>query len=307
MLDMSGVPPPAAGADADAGAGADAGADTDADADTDTDADADTDAGADADTTIRQDPYRKLQVDLTLTPPPSKASLPVDLSLTPPQPFKNPSFIDLSLTPPLAPTPLEVTDGHQRPLAMDFTLTPPPPGQPCRPIDLSLTPPAPQEKSLIMDLTLSPPSYIDLSLSPPNSTKSHIPDSPAAQQTECSNPDADKVSGLATTADERISSSATTADERTSSLATTANECVSGSGTNADAKFLTFSLDKEVEPPHTLTFVTNATHTGNIESFHLTIPTERPDPSDILGSYKLVDIFEEDGVCPFELFHFLYY
>ena len=275
--------------------------------DTDTDADADTDAGADADTTIRQDPYRKLQVDLTLTPPPSKASLPVDLSLTPPQPFKNPSFIDLSLTPPLAPTPLEVTDGHQRPLAMDFTLTPPPPGQPCRPIDLSLTPPAPQEKSLIMDLTLSPPSYIDLSLSPPNSTKSHIPDSPAAQQTECSNPDADKVSGLATTADERISSLATTADERTSSLATTANECVSGSGTNADAKFLTFSLDKEVEPPHTLTFVTNATHTGNIESFHLTIPTERPDPSDILGSYKLVDIFEEDGVCPFELFHFLYY
>jgi hypothetical protein len=135
-----------------------------------------------------------------------------------------------------------------------------------------------------MDLTLTPPSYIDLSLSPPNSTPAHIPDPPperAVQRAGCSNPDANKVSGSATAAD------------------------VSGSDITADPEFLTF-CNKEIEPPLTILYVTNSTPTGEIQRFTLSIPSEQPDASAILGSQKLVDLFEEDGVCPSSSFTFCF-
>jgi hypothetical protein len=128
---------------------------------------------------------------------------------------------------------------------MDFTLTPPPPGQPHHPTNLSLMLPSAQQDPLSMDLTLTPLSYIDLSLSPPNSTPAHIPDSPperAVQQAGCSNPDADKVSGSATAAD------------------------VLGSETTANPEFLTF-CNKEIEPPLMILYVTNSTPTGEIQQF----------------------------------------
>jgi hypothetical protein len=232
----------------------------------------------------------QIQVDLTLTPPLGKAPLPVDLTLTPPY-IEHSSIIDLTLTPLLMPMPLEeihhidLTADHPRALAMDLTLTPPPPGQPRRPINLRMTPPAVQHNLPSMDLTLTPSSSLDLSLSPPNSSPAHIPDSPIERAVQRSNPDADILSGSAPAANAAGSADA------------------SGSANIADPEFLTF-CNKEVEPPLTLTYVGKSASSGKVQLYTIPIPSEPADASVILGSLKLVDLFEEDGVYPSSSFTF---